>query len=87
MEIIVWSKRDTYCGDCAATLRILRAKKIPHRVEYLEANPAQIELFRSQNLLKAPVVMAGEDSWSGFRIDKLAQLSDLYWGTGSQTAN
>ena len=62
------------CVQCDSTKRYLKK----NFVEYNEVNLAEdansMDYVRSLGFTSAPVVVAGEESWSGFRMDKLSKL-------------
>lgn len=61
------------CVQCNATTRKLRALGIPYAtVELTEESAARFKRFGH---LSAPVVTAGERSWSGYRPDLLEALT------------
>lgn len=70
MTVTVYSKPS--CVACTATYRALDNKGIDYKVEDIYEN---IEMIKGLGYLAAPVVIAGEDHWSGFRIDKISQLA------------
>ena len=63
------------CVQCDSTKRFLTR----NNVEYQEVNLTQdadaMSMIKELGYTAAPVVMAGEDHWSGFRPDKLSALS------------
>jgi hypothetical protein len=40
----------------------------------IQDSPEVFSLIEEKGYASAPVVVAGEDSWSGFRLDKLNSL-------------
>jgi glutaredoxin-like protein NrdH len=63
------------CVQCDSTKRSLKKNNIPFQEVDLSQDPDALEMVRELGYTAAPVVMAGEDHWSGFRPDKLAALS------------
>lgn len=57
------------CTQCAATKRHLNRAHIPYTEVYLEDSPEALELVKGMGYLEAPVVVAGSQSWSGYRPD------------------
>lgn len=64
------------CVQCDSTKRMLTKKEIPFNEIDMSADLNALEMVKSLGYTAAPVVMAGEDHWSGFRPDKLATLSE-----------
>lgn len=74
MNVTVYSKPS--CVQCNATYRALDAKGINYRVIDLAADEAATEFVKGLGYLQAPVVVTDEGGhWSGFRPDKIAELS------------
>ncbi len=63
------------CVQCDSTKRLLTKNEIPYQEIDLSQDPEALAMVRELGYTAAPVVMAGEDHWSGFRPDKLATLS------------
>ena len=75
MSIIVYTKPS--CVQCNATYRALDAKGINYTVLDLSQNEEALEYTKSLGYLQAPVVVAGEEHWSGSRPDKIDELAKL----------
>ncbi|MBP2436890.1 glutaredoxin-like protein NrdH [Microbacterium amylolyticum] len=73
MSITVYSKPS--CVQCNATYRALDAKGIEYQVTDVTEDAAALEQVKSLGYLQAPVVIADEDHWSGFRPDKINELA------------
>ena len=73
MTINVYTKPS--CVQCNATYREMDAKGIQYNVIDLTEDPAALELVKSLGYLQAPVVIADEDHWGGFRPDKIDELA------------
>jgi len=73
MTITVYSK--PACVQCTATTRALDAKGISYDVIDLTEDAAAMEMVQDLGYRQAPVVIAGEDHWAGFRPDMIGQLS------------
>ncbi|NVK45017.1 MAG: glutaredoxin-like protein NrdH [Rhodobacteraceae bacterium] len=71
--IIVYSK--PACVQCTATTRALDAKGISYDVIDLTQDDDAMSHVTGLGYRQAPVVVAGEDHWSGFRPDMIARLS------------
>lgn len=75
MSVIVYTKPS--CVQCNATYRALDAKGIRYEIHDLTEDAEALEYTKSLGYMQAPVVIAGEDHWSGFRPDKIAELAAL----------
>lgn len=73
MSITVYSK--PACVQCTATTRALEAKGISFDLVDLTEDAAAMEMVQGLGYRQAPVVVAGEDHWAGFRPDLIGQLS------------
>ena len=70
--IIVYSK--PACVQCVATTRELDKKGIAYQyIDLTEDNDAMATV-RDMGYMQAPVVVAGDDHWAGFRPDKIGAL-------------
>ncbi|MBS7351177.1 MULTISPECIES: glutaredoxin-like protein NrdH [Falsigemmobacter] len=70
--IIVYSKPG--CVQCTATTRALEARKLSYDVVDLTQDPAAMDRVTRLGYRQAPVVIAGEKHWAGFRPDLIANL-------------
>lgn len=73
MTITVYSK--PACVQCTATTRALDARGIEYSLIDLTADAAAMEMVTSLGYRQAPVVVAGEAHWAGFRPDMIGRLS------------
>lgn len=73
MTVTVYTK--DRCVQCNATYRALDAKGIEFEALNLEVDDEALAMVRSMGYLQAPVVVAGDDHWSGFRPDKIDELA------------
>lgn len=71
-QITVYSKPN--CVQCTATYRALNSKGIEYEVVDITEEPSALEYVKELGYLAAPVVVAGEDHWSGFQPDKINAL-------------
>lgn len=60
------------CPNCTATKKALDRRGVTYSVEVM--TDAQREEFKIAGYLAAPVVVTENDSWAGFRPDKLIGL-------------
>jgi glutaredoxin-like protein NrdH len=73
MSITVYSK--PACVQCDATYRALDKRGIEYTVVDISQDTEALEMVRSLGYLQAPVVVAGDTHWSGFRPDQIATLA------------
>ena len=73
MSIIVYSK--PACVQCTATTRALDARGLPYDVVDLTEDAEVMARVTELGYRQAPVVIAGEDHWSGFRPDMIGALA------------
>jgi glutaredoxin-like protein NrdH len=72
MTITVYSK--PACVQCTATTRALEARGIAFSVIDLTEDAAAMEVVQGLGYRQAPVVVAGNDHWAGFRPDKISAM-------------
>lgn len=70
--VVVYSNPN--CVQCEQTKRFLTLKKIPFQSKMISDSPEVYDLIEAKGYKSAPVVVVGEDSWSGFKLDKLSSL-------------
>ena len=75
MTVTVFSK--PACVQCDATYRALDKRGIAYRKVDITQDTAALELVRDLGYLQAPVVMAGDEHWSGYRPDRISTLAGL----------
>jgi glutaredoxin-like protein NrdH len=73
MLITVYSK--PACQACIATKKWLDKEKLEHETVDITQDPVAREYVESLGYLSAPVIVAGEEHWSGFRPDKISALA------------
>lgn len=71
--VIVYSK--PACVQCTATYRALDRAGIAYEVIDVTADPAALAACVAIGYRAAPVVVAGDESWSGFDPDRIAALA------------
>ena len=64
------------CVQCDSTKRLLTRNAVSFNEVDLSQDADAMAMVRELGYTAAPVVMAGEEHWSGFRPDKLATLSE-----------
>lgn len=72
MSITVFSK--PACVQCVATYRALDQRGIAYSVVDISQNDEALAMVRGMGYLQVPVIMTGDDHWSGFRPDKINTL-------------
>ncbi|MFT3688199.1 glutaredoxin-like protein NrdH [Paenirhodobacter sp.] len=73
MTITVYSK--PACVQCTATTRALEAKGLSFEVIDLTVDADAMEMVVSMGYRQAPVVVAGDAHWAGFRPDMIGRLA------------
>lgn len=63
------------CVQCDSTKRVLTRNNVEYQEVDLSQDSDALSMVRELGYNAAPVVMAGDDHWSGFRPDKLATLT------------
>lgn len=64
------------CVQCDATFRLLDLKQIPYVPVDLTTDRDAMKAVRGLGYLQAPVVVAGERHWSGYRPDEITRLRE-----------
>lgn len=72
MSVIVYSNPN--CTACEQTKRFLTVKGIEFESKMIQDSPEVFALIEEKGYSAAPVVVAGDESWSGFKLDKLNAL-------------
>ena len=73
MTITVYSK--PACVQCTATTRALDARGLDYSVIDLTEDEDAMQRVTALGYRQAPVVIAGEDHWAGFRPDMIGRLA------------
>ncbi|MBT0568593.1 glutaredoxin-like protein NrdH [Williamsia sp. CHRR-6] len=63
------------CVQCNATYKVLDKQGIAYGVVDLTENAEALEYVMSLGFVQAPVVVAGDQSWAGFRPDRIKALA------------
>ena len=74
MSITVYSKPS--CVQCTATYRSLDKFGLDYTIVDIAADPAAREYVMSLGHLQAPVVVVGDEHWSGYRPGRIADLAE-----------
>jgi glutaredoxin-like protein NrdH len=64
------------CVQCESTKKYLTNRDVAYEIVDLSTDPAAMDRVKALGYQAAPVVIAGDDHWSGFRPDKLGALSN-----------
>ncbi|MCS6712225.1 glutaredoxin-like protein NrdH [Brachybacterium sp. EF45031] len=73
MDITVYSK--PLCVQCDATKRALTKAGLAFDVVDITEDADALARVKSLGYVQAPVVITGDDHWSGFRPDKIKALA------------
>lgn len=73
MTVTVYSKPK--CVQCTATYRALDDKGVPYEVVDMSVDAEALERVKALGYLAAPVIVAGDDHWSGFRPDRIKEIA------------
>jgi len=65
---------NTNCVQCENTKRFLTLKDIAFVSKMIQDSPEIFSLIEEKGYKTAPIVVTDDDSWSGFRLDKLNAL-------------
>jgi glutaredoxin-like protein NrdH len=75
MQVTVYTMPD--CPQCNATKKYLDRDNIEYLTVDISTDEEAYALVSSLGYKAAPVVVAGDAHWSGFRPDKIASLKAL----------
>jgi glutaredoxin-like protein NrdH len=75
MKVTVYSNPN--CVQCDTTKRWLNVNNIDFDTALISESPEINDLIAKKGYLSAPVVVAGEMSWSGFRLEKLKTIKNI----------
>ncbi|WP_167477170.1 redoxin NrdH [Nocardia arthritidis] len=73
MTITVYTK--PACVQCNATYKALDKVGVDYQVIDISENDEARDYVMALGYLQAPVVVAGDDHWSGFRPDRIKALA------------
>lgn len=73
MAITVYTK--PACVQCNATYKALDKQGLTYEIVDITEVPEARDYVMALGYLQAPVVVAGNDHWSGFRPDRIKALS------------
>ncbi|MCX5044813.1 glutaredoxin-like protein NrdH [Aldersonia sp. NBC_00410] len=72
MTVTVYTK--PACVQCTATYRALDKEGIEYSAVDISEDPAARDFVMALGYLQAPVVVAGDEHWSGFRPDRIKSI-------------
>ncbi len=73
MSVVVYTLPS--CVQCDSTKRMLERNNIEFETVDMSQDADALEMVKALGYSAAPVVIAGEDHWSGFRLDKIQALT------------
>lgn len=65
------------CVQCDQTKRYLDQKNVAYDTVDLSTNEEALKMVLDLGFKAAPVVITPTDKWSGFRLNKLAELAEM----------
>lgn len=65
------------CVQCYATKKYLDDKKIDYAVVDMSQDEDAYEFVKSLGYLQAPVVVAGNSHWSGFKPEMISKFANI----------
>ena len=74
MSITIYTK--PACVQCTATKKAFDMQGIAYDLVDISADPAARDYVMALGYLSAPVVVAGDQHWSGFRPDHIKALNN-----------
>lgn len=82
-DVTLYTK--SFCPACKSTKDLLQKLNVEFVEINIEEDPKILDFLKSQNFSSAPVVFTNDDSWSGFKPDKIRALAvsdttDDDWG-------
>lgn len=63
------------CPQCETTKRFLARQGVEYKEVDLSEDAEATEMVKQLGYVSAPVVVAGDAHWSGFRLERLQQLA------------
>ncbi|AGM31746.1 glutaredoxin-like protein NrdH (plasmid) [Mycobacteroides abscessus] len=75
MTVTVYTK--PACAQCSATYKALDKQGIEYNVVDITEAPEARDYVLALGYMQAPVVVAGDDHWSGFRPDRIKALAAM----------
>lgn len=72
MRITIYTRND--CVQCHATKRAMENRGLTFEMVNVDQTPEAADTLRAMGFRQLPVVIAGEEKWSGFRPDLINRL-------------
>lgn len=66
------------CIQCKQTAKQFEKRGIVFDTLNLENHPEILDQFKGLGYTSAPIVLAGNQSWSGFRLSKIEELAQRF---------
>ena len=63
------------CVQCDSTKRMMQRNQIEYEEVDMSQDPVALDMVKTLGYTASPVVVSGEDHWSGFRMDRIQSLS------------
>lgn len=63
------------CVQCESTKRMLKTNGVEFKEVDMAKDPVALEMVKALGYQAAPVVIAGDEHWSGFRMDRIKALA------------
>ena len=63
------------CVQCDSTKRMIKSIDVDYEEVDMSQDPVALEMVKTLGYTAAPVVVSGDDHWSGFRMDRIQSLS------------
>ena len=82
MKITVWELPN--CVQCMQTKREFDKLGIQYSVRQLNRSPKARERVQELGYTQAPVIEAGDQHWSGFRLERLQGIVNAIQGEASK---
>jgi glutaredoxin-like protein NrdH len=73
MSVVVYSLPN--CVQCEQTKKLLTAREIEFETVMINENPDAVTEYMEAGHKSAPIVVAGDKVWSGFRVDLINELA------------
>lgn len=73
MSVVVYTLPS--CVQCDTTKKMLERNNVEFTTVDLSEDKEAYDMVKSLGYQSAPVVIAGQDHWSGFRIEKIKALA------------
>ncbi len=62
------------CVQCDSTKRMLKSIDVEYEEVDMSQDAIALDMVKSLGYTSAPVVISGDDHWSGFRMDRIKAL-------------